>query len=78
MNRQNDASKGDTPTISDNEIVSLNLETLDVEELERRLEMSTGDMVTAAWVCGTNDNHPPQPLPQPQPEPLPDPCPNLA
>lgn len=39
-----------------NEIESLNLDSLDVEELERRLEMSTGDMVSAAWICGTNDN----------------------
>lgn len=38
------------------EITSLNAEALDVEELERRLEMATGEVATAAWICGTNDN----------------------
>ena len=38
------------------EITSLNVESLDVEELERRLEMATGEMTTAAWICGTNEN----------------------
>ena len=38
------------------EITSLNVEALDVEELERRLEMATGEMASAAWICGTNEN----------------------
>lgn len=59
------------------EITSLNVEALDVEELERRLEMATAEVSAAAWICGTNDNHP-APTPTPLPEPLPDPCPNLA
>ena len=64
------------------EISSLNLDALDVEELERRLEMATGEMTSAAWICGTNDNHPaptePAPAPEPLPDPIPDTCPNLA
>ena len=63
-----------------NEITSLNVEALDVEELERRLEMATAEVSAAAWICGTNDNHPPAPtpLPEPLPDPIPDTCPNLA
>lgn len=38
------------------EITNLNVESLDVEELERRLEMATGEVATAAWICGTNEN----------------------
>ena len=39
-----------------NEITSLNVEALDVEELERRLEMAAADVSAEAWICGTNDN----------------------
>ncbi len=40
-----------------NEIASLNSENLDVEELERRLELATtvGDLMDVDWVC--NDHH---------------------
>lgn len=34
------------------EIASLNIESLNVEELEQRLEMALGVPVEYAWVCG--------------------------
>ena len=38
----------------EHEIVSLNLEDLDVQELEQRLELAIGMPITDAWVCNKN------------------------
>lgn len=60
------------------EIASLNLDALDVEELERRLEMASAEVSSAAWICGTNDNHPPPSCTCNVVTPPVDTCPNLA
>ena len=38
------------------EIASLNLDALDIEELEQRLELAAADLGAAAWICGTDGN----------------------
>ena len=42
---------GSEPVAS--EMESLNVDELDIEELERRLELSSGILDPEVWVCGT-------------------------